>query len=270
MANPNSDTRPTAEDESSDEVGWELLDASPPHLHPKDGGQEQGDFSDGIRSDYFVLESHAAGSDGSRDVEDWPSDDSEHGRDGIVSEGVQEDEPEVVRIVSEGVVQEDEPEVVVESNDCKGCVEGDGADEGAEEVESDVVGSNECSSGEETVVLMGSDEAGEVVASDGDGGSMGSEDSVVDTNGEGEKRAVWWRMPIELIKFYALRVGPVWSLSIAAAVVGIVALARRLRRSKPKARLIPLKIRMEDKVMMLSSSFYGFFFLLAVFCIRFF
>lgn len=180
------------------------------------------------------------GSDGSRDVEDWPFDDSEHVRDGIVSEAAQTVEP--------GVVD-------VESSD-EGCVEEDGAGEGGEEVESDVVGSNECSFVEETVGLVGSDDGG---------GSMEGEHSVVGSNGgegEGEKRAVWWRMPIDLVKFYAFRVNPVWSISIAAAVFGIVALARRLRRSKPKARLIPLKIRVEDKVMMLRFFFFFFCLLL--------
>lgn len=232
------------EEESSDDVDWEFLDSSPSHLHPNDGGQEQTDFSDEIPSDYFLLESQAVDSDSIRDFKDWPSDESEHGSDGIVLEAVQEVEPEVV---------------VVESND-----EGeDAAAEEVEKVESDGVGSNECIV-EEIVDLVGSDEAVEVVASDGGdgGGLIEGEDSVVGANGgdgEGEKRDVWWWMPIELIKFYAFRVSPVWSVSIAAAVVGIVALVRRLRSSKPKVRLIPLKVRVEDKVMILRF----FFFLLS-------
>ncbi|XP_077231605.1 uncharacterized protein LOC143864711 isoform X2 [Tasmannia lanceolata] len=67
-------------------------------------------------------------------------------------------------------------------------------------------------------------------------------------NGDGEKkRMIWWKLPLELLKFCAFRVSPVWSFSIAAAVMGFVLLGKRLYTMKRKARSIPLKVSMDDK-----------------------
>ncbi|XP_010275016.1 PREDICTED: uncharacterized protein LOC104610197 isoform X2 [Nelumbo nucifera] len=68
-------------------------------------------------------------------------------------------------------------------------------------------------------------------------------------SGEGEKkRMVWWKLPLELLKFCVFRVSPVWSFSVAAAVVGFVILRRRLYRMKRKSRSITLNVTVEDKV----------------------
>ncbi|PKA66750.1 hypothetical protein AXF42_Ash003405 [Apostasia shenzhenica] len=58
---------------------------------------------------------------------------------------------------------------------------------------------------------------------------------------------IWWKMPMELLKFCFLRIRPVWSLSIAAAVVGIVILGRKLRKMKHKNQSIRLRIAVDDK-----------------------
>ncbi|KAJ0960713.1 hypothetical protein J5N97_001409 [Dioscorea zingiberensis] len=67
-------------------------------------------------------------------------------------------------------------------------------------------------------------------------------------DGDGEKKGpVWWKMPIELLKFYLLRVRPSWSVSILAAIVGAVMLGRRLYKMKQKSRTVPLKVTLDDK-----------------------
>ncbi|MCL7042426.1 hypothetical protein MKW94_024912 [Papaver nudicaule] len=57
---------------------------------------------------------------------------------------------------------------------------------------------------------------------------------------------VWWKLPLELLKFCVFRVSPVWSVSIAAAVVGFVILKRRLYKMKHKTQRIALNVTLED------------------------
>ncbi|WOK96531.1 hypothetical protein Cni_G05238 [Canna indica] len=65
----------------------------------------------------------------------------------------------------------------------------------------------------------------------------------------GEKRVIaWWKFPFELLKFSAFRVKPVWSISIAAAILGILVLGKRLYRIKHKSISIPLKLSLDEKV----------------------
>ncbi|XP_010927857.2 uncharacterized protein [Elaeis guineensis] len=66
--------------------------------------------------------------------------------------------------------------------------------------------------------------------------------------GEEEKMGmVWWKLPLEFLKFCVFRVKPVWSISIAAAILGLVMLGRRLHKMKHKSRSISLKISIDDK-----------------------
>ncbi|CAN6238373.1 unnamed protein product [Urochloa humidicola] len=67
--------------------------------------------------------------------------------------------------------------------------------------------------------------------------------------GEGDKQAVvWWRLPFRLLHYCAWKVKPVWSFSIAAALLGLVVLGRRMYRMKRKARGLPqIKIAFDDK-----------------------
>ncbi|CAD5189531.1 unnamed protein product [Musa acuminata subsp. malaccensis] len=67
------------------------------------------------------------------------------------------------------------------------------------------------------------------------------------TEGGEKRRLVWWKLPFELLKFCAFRVKPVWSISIAAAILGILMLRKRLYRMKPKTRRIPLKVSLDEK-----------------------
>ncbi|XP_060195200.1 uncharacterized protein LOC132624434 [Lycium barbarum] len=71
-------------------------------------------------------------------------------------------------------------------------------------------------------------------------------------NVEGEKKKmsiVWWKVPIELFKYWGLRVGPAWTFSVAAAVaMGFVILGRRLLyKMKKKAKKLELKVSVNDK-----------------------
>ncbi|CAN6232078.1 unnamed protein product [Urochloa humidicola] len=66
---------------------------------------------------------------------------------------------------------------------------------------------------------------------------------------EGDKQvAVWWRLPFKLLHYCAWKVKPVWSFSIAAALLGLVVLGRRMYRMKRKAKGLPqIKIAFDDK-----------------------
>ncbi|MQL83390.1 hypothetical protein Taro_015912 [Colocasia esculenta] len=77
---------------------------------------------------------------------------------------------------------------------------------------------------------------------------VGNTDLVNFTVAEGGKAGwVWWKLPVELLKFCAFRIRPVWSISIAAALVGVVLLGRRLYKKKPKIKSSPLKVSVDDK-----------------------
>jgi len=71
---------------------------------------------------------------------------------------------------------------------------------------------------------------------------------VVNAGGEGKRKSVvWWKVPFELLKFCAFRVSPVWTFSMAAAVLGVVILTRRLYKMKKKSKAFELKVTMDDK-----------------------
>ncbi|XWS24685.1 hypothetical protein CRYUN_Cryun27aG0004100 [Craigia yunnanensis] len=62
-----------------------------------------------------------------------------------------------------------------------------------------------------------------------------------------KKRVVWWKVPFELLRYCVFKVSPVWSLSVAAAVMGFVILGRRLYKMKQKSRSLQLKVTMDEK-----------------------
>lgn len=73
--------------------------------------------------------------------------------------------------------------------------------------------------------------------------------SMAKSGGEGEKRMVlWWKVPLEVLKYCVFKVSPVWSFSVAAAVMGLVILGRRLYRMKRKSQSLQLKVALDDKV----------------------
>ncbi|KAK4413442.1 hypothetical protein Salat_2756800 [Sesamum alatum] len=67
-------------------------------------------------------------------------------------------------------------------------------------------------------------------------------------NGELEKRSVvWWKMPMQFLKYCLFRMSPVWTVSMAAAVMGLVILGRRLHKMKKKTRGLEIKVTVDDK-----------------------
>lgn len=69
------------------------------------------------------------------------------------------------------------------------------------------------------------------------------------TGVEEEKTSVvWWKLPLELLRYCVFRASPVWSLSVAAAVMGFVILGRRLYKMKRKSRSMQMKVTLDDKV----------------------
>ncbi|XP_065881459.1 uncharacterized protein [Euphorbia lathyris] len=64
---------------------------------------------------------------------------------------------------------------------------------------------------------------------------------------EERRKVVWWKVPFELLRYCVFRISPVWTFSMAAAVMGFVILGRRLYKMKRKARSIPLKVTVDDK-----------------------
>ncbi|OWM67536.1 hypothetical protein CDL15_Pgr028399 [Punica granatum] len=79
-----------------------------------------------------------------------------------------------------------------------------------------------------------------------EGESTAIEKVTVGAGGE-RRRIVWWKVPFEVLRYCVLRVGPVWSFSVAAAVVGLVILGRRLHKMKQKSRTLQLKVTLDDK-----------------------
>lgn len=70
---------------------------------------------------------------------------------------------------------------------------------------------------------------------------------MADNNGGAQKKLllgtqkrviVWWKFPFELLRFCAFRVKPFWSLSVAAAILGVWMLGKRLSNRKHKTRSI--------------------------------
>lgn len=69
-----------------------------------------------------------------------------------------------------------------------------------------------------------------------------------ESGGEGEKRIiVWWKLPFEFLKYCVLRTSPVWTVSMAAAVMGFVILGRRYYSMKRKSRSVQVKVTTDDK-----------------------
>lgn len=75
--------------------------------------------------------------------------------------------------------------------------------------------------------------------------SSGIHEKKIGAEGRG---VVWWKLPFELLKFCAFRVKPVWSISVAAAMLGVWMLGKRLYRMKQKTRSIHLNLSLDGKV----------------------
>lgn len=123
-------------------------------------------------------------------------------------------------------------------------------------------GSDERKSVEFLVVTdpEGIDDSSDVVGGEvenGDGVMDGGGDKVVvveavksdDGGGDGAKGVtVWWKLPLEVLKYCVLRINPVWTVSLAAAVMSFIVLGRRYHRMKKKSTGMQLDVTMDDKV----------------------
>ncbi|XP_047327038.1 uncharacterized protein LOC124930735 [Impatiens glandulifera] len=58
---------------------------------------------------------------------------------------------------------------------------------------------------------------------------------------------VWWKVPFQLLKYCCLRVNPVWTFSVAAAVMGFLILGRRWNKLKKKTQGLHLKVTTDEK-----------------------
>ncbi|CAA7400429.1 unnamed protein product [Spirodela intermedia] len=100
-------------------------------------------------------------------------------------------------------------------------------------------------------IVDGSDESGDLNSEDsptGEEDNPRSGDLGDFSAGEREKSEMpWWKLPVELLKFCVFRIRPVWSVSIAAALVSLVLLRRRLYKKKPKIKSVPINLSADDK-----------------------
>ncbi|KAB5529828.1 hypothetical protein DKX38_019909 [Salix brachista] len=62
-----------------------------------------------------------------------------------------------------------------------------------------------------------------------------------------KRKLVWWKVPFEMLRYCVFRFSPVWSVSVAAAVMGFVILGRRLYKMKRKTKSLQLKVTVDDK-----------------------
>ncbi|KAJ8541853.1 hypothetical protein K7X08_016719 [Anisodus acutangulus] len=65
--------------------------------------------------------------------------------------------------------------------------------------------------------------------------------------GEQKRSLVWWKVPLELLRYCVFKVRPMWAFSVAAAVMGFVILGRRLYKMKKKTKALELKVTVDDK-----------------------
>ncbi|XP_071732324.1 uncharacterized protein [Rutidosis leptorrhynchoides] len=70
---------------------------------------------------------------------------------------------------------------------------------------------------------------------------------------ERKRVGVWWKLPLDLLKYCLFKASPMWSLSVAAAMMGVVILGRRLYKMKQKTRTLQLKVAVDDKISQVMS-----------------
>lgn len=58
---------------------------------------------------------------------------------------------------------------------------------------------------------------------------------------------LWWKMPMELMRYCVFRVSPVWTVSVAASMIGFLIVGRRLYKMKKKTRALQIKVTVDDK-----------------------
>lgn len=252
---------------------WELLqtnsDSEPAPVTSADSGNSFDELDSGglIQVNYFssdpidryeegVDDGKSVGSDNPGWIEpgfgegparrpNWPDSSSDRSEDQKFSElegiyelgfrGKEEKDAKAEAIEEKGEEAGDLGDYCMES----GAIDGDSAEIGNptedSQAESQVAG--EEMNGSEGI-------GGGVEAVDREGGK---------SRGEVERMGVvWWKMPMEFLKYCMMRMSPVWTVSVAAAFMGFVILGRRLYKMKKKTRGLQIKVAVDDKVSVLS------------------
>ncbi|RID75488.1 hypothetical protein BRARA_B02531 [Brassica rapa] len=207
-------------------------------------------YQSGVRNELGFI-------DGEVKVSDFqPSDENNIMGEGVHDESLMEDasmclsETDNLQVESQAGVEEhieDASMCLSETDNLQVESRQAGVEEHIEDLGKSLSGDSGNGSGEEEIVSdseavegSGGDTSAHVVAVDS---------AVVRSGDEGKKsrETVWWKIPFVLVKYYAFRIGPVWSVSIAAAVMGFVLLGRRLYHMKKKAQRIHLKVAIDEK-----------------------
>ncbi|KAL1533946.1 hypothetical protein AAHA92_33753 [Salvia divinorum] len=92
------------------------------------------------------------------------------------------------------------------------------------------------------------EEMNEIKGIESGGGVVDGGAGMKNGGGELEKSGlVWWKMPMEFLKYCMMRMSPVWTVSVAAAFMGFVILWRRLYKMKRKTKGLQIKVVVDDK-----------------------
>ncbi|KAI4389364.1 hypothetical protein MLD38_001596 [Melastoma candidum] len=98
----------------------------------------------------------------------------------------------------------------------------------------------------EDEVVMGCGDCDEVARGDDDVRMKVDEEKAEDESRR--SGVVWWKVPLELVRYYAVRMSnPVWTFSVAAAIMGVVMLGKKLYRMRQKTLAMRLKVTVDDK-----------------------
>ncbi|KAG6431932.1 hypothetical protein SASPL_103504 [Salvia splendens] len=95
---------------------------------------------------------------------------------------------------------------------------------------------------------VSSDEMNEIEGIESGGEVVDVAAGMKNGGGELEKSGVvWWKMPMEFLKYCMMRMNPVWTVSLAAAFMGFVILGRRLYKMKRKSKGLKINVAVDDK-----------------------
>ncbi|KAI3725637.1 hypothetical protein L1987_65428 [Smallanthus sonchifolius] len=192
---------------------WEVLDDSTSVHNTAYLEDIERDFEGTIRSDYFSLEYSTT-----------------HVQDAIDQASVESDNPSWIDPVSDTNCSKTKPIGELWSTD------------GSDDAESELgIVENAARNDEESLSDLGEIESKPNVSEKIDG-----EEKTVEARRNERVAVVWWKLPLDLLKYCLFKASPVWTLSVAAAMMGVVILGRRLYKMKQKTRSLQLKLTIDD------------------------
>ena len=220
MLHDSQETAPVVEVQGV-EVELPLKSASSSPISSGDGGV--------IRSDYFSLDSHHSYVEDEGESSDNPSWIDPSGSS-LVGRG----ERKTSSCNSDASDASDNILLIQPHTDCS-AGHGNGVDSGESNMEDKHEGGEEKNEVGNGVLVREKEE---------------EEERGLNLESNENKKVVWWRVPIEMLRYCVMRVNPVWSLSMAAAaVMGLVLLRRHyLNKVKRKTMGLQLKVTVDDKV----------------------